>query len=374
MQGKFKMTSNKRYVIKQVISIILALMIIIAFPFLKMVLGQHKSSKSHISKSQSIKLGPNLNYGRSYHSSILLDNGNVLIVGGYENGGLYSKHPELYDIQKNAFLALPNTHKPHGKCFLQKRNDNKIVIVDKNNIEIFDQSTLSFKNYDKKLFKDRTMFNVVHLDGNYAILYTNNNVYKMNLYNFKLQEIFKSKNQISLIIPISTNSLFLLQNDYQNNKLLMSKYDINKNKIYYKKEFKFNSVNAADIDSNNIILVDYQNNIYVYSIVKDEIIRKAAFSVYNFYGKPRLLKLQNKKVLILFELIPEYQFISNKIFIYDINTNKFMENIQLLHIKQNYANLIELKDGSVLISGGQYDDPNDNSSDLKYIQTTQIYK
>lgn len=51
-----------------------------------------------------------------------------------------------------------------------------------------------------------------------------------------------------------------------------------------------------------------------------------------------------------------------------------MENIQLLHIKQNYANLIELKDGSVLISGGQYDDPNDNSSDLKYIQTTQIYK
>lgn len=57
------MTSNKRYVIKQIISIILVLMIIIAFPFLKMVLGQHKSSKSHISKSQSIKLGPNLIMG-----------------------------------------------------------------------------------------------------------------------------------------------------------------------------------------------------------------------------------------------------------------------------------------------------------------------
>lgn len=51
------MTSNKRYVIKQIISIILVLMIIIAFPFLKMVLGQHKSSKSHISKVNLLSWG-----------------------------------------------------------------------------------------------------------------------------------------------------------------------------------------------------------------------------------------------------------------------------------------------------------------------------
>lgn len=359
------------------VNFIVLIMIALFFTTLFWVFNKNKKNtpkNSALYTKSTVSKGPKLNYGRSYHSSVLLNNGNVLILGGYENGGLYSQHPEIYDYHKKSFKILAKTHKPYGKCFLIKRGDDKIVIIDKKNIEIFDPKTLSFTNYDKKFFDNNTIFNVLALDKNNAILYTDNNIYILNLYNFKLNKIFTQKNRIFSVITISENVLIILQNNYSKNRALISKFNIKDNKVVYQKELNFNCKNAINIDSKNIIIVDTNNNIYVYNLEQKKIIKKAIFSIYESYGTPQLLKLKNNKIFILFELTHKYPFLSNKVFIYDNKNNKFIESEKLYYDKQAFTNLVELQDGSILISGGQYDEPNDNSSDLLYLRTTQIYK
>lgn len=360
----------KSFGINLIVFIIIALAFVTFFCiFYKNI--KYTPKESTLYTENTVTIGPKLNYGRSHHSSILLSNGNVLVIGGYETGGTCSKHPELYDYQKKSFRILPQTHKKHCKCSLIKRGDEKIVILDNKNIELFDPKTLLFTNYDKKLFEGKTIFNVLPLDQNNAILYTNNSVYTLNLYDFKLKKIFTQKNKIFRVITISENLMIILQNDYNQKQLLISNFNIKEKRVVYQKKLNFNCTNAINIDSANIIIVDTNNNIYVYNLEQKKVTKKAEFSIYEFYGIPQLLKLKNNKIFILHGLIQEYPFLSNKIFIYD---NKFSESLQLNYTKQDFSNLVELQDGSILISGGQYDDPDDNSSDLIYLKTSQIYK
>ncbi len=88
-----------------------------------------------------ISVNNKMNYERSNHSSVLLPNGNVLIIGGG------SQIPEIFNADSKTFYKLPVHSNIKDIAIAEKINDKKIIIVSPSNniIEEFDIENNKFK-------------------------------------------------------------------------------------------------------------------------------------------------------------------------------------------------------------------------------------
>lgn len=88
-----------------------------------------------------ISVNNKMNYERSNHSSVLLPNGNVLIIGGG------SQIPEIFNAVSKTFYKLPVSSNIKDIAIAEKINDKKIIIVSPSNniIEEFDLENNKFK-------------------------------------------------------------------------------------------------------------------------------------------------------------------------------------------------------------------------------------
>ena len=69
---------------------------------------------------------------RSWHSSILLDNGKVLVVGGetgYDEGRRDLKSCELYDAQTDKFIKIPDMHYARTRPTLTLLTNGNVLII-----------------------------------------------------------------------------------------------------------------------------------------------------------------------------------------------------------------------------------------------------
>ncbi len=86
-------------------------------------------------------------HGRAAHAAILLDNGNVLVVGGLQNRVLAEGHAELYDESQNSFVPVgPVRDERYGASAVRLRS-GKVLIAqatpDKT-LELFDPGANTF--------------------------------------------------------------------------------------------------------------------------------------------------------------------------------------------------------------------------------------
>jgi hypothetical protein len=105
-----------------------------------------------------------------FHSSVLLDNHRVLLVGGREDTARAAciSHAEYYDIQKNAFFELPNMNNVYCKPNLLLLSNGNILIMSKGQsaIESFNRNTNRFSSFfsnpyfaaDPVLLDDNSIF------------------------------------------------------------------------------------------------------------------------------------------------------------------------------------------------------------------------
>lgn len=83
----------------------------------------------------------NMHFMRSNHCSVLLPNGNVLIIGGG------SQVPEIFDVKTETFYKLSSFSNTKDVAIAEKINDKQIIIVSPSNniVEKFDIDNNKFK-------------------------------------------------------------------------------------------------------------------------------------------------------------------------------------------------------------------------------------
>ena len=86
-----------------------------------------KKSEIYDPKTDTFEIGPEMNIPRVKHDSILLNNGNVLIAGGYNNKR--HRSAEIYDVKKNKFIQVADMNHIRVKPQLIKLKSGKILVV-----------------------------------------------------------------------------------------------------------------------------------------------------------------------------------------------------------------------------------------------------
>ena len=143
-----------------------------------------------------------MNYERSNHFSVLLPNGNVLILGGDK----YNMTSELFDLKSNKFINVVNFTKPKQNIIAQLVNDNSVLIIDSHS-KIVDLYDITKKKYTKimslngiffgktncLLFQNKIIFPVstIMQCSSTDKFYTTG--YYINLNNYSIEEIKHKK-------------------------------------------------------------------------------------------------------------------------------------------------------------------------------------
>lgn len=110
----------------------------------------------------SIEQISNMIEKRAYHQSSLMENGNILITGGYDSDkskGLLST--EIFDVKSKKFIKGPNMNLPHYGHKQFSLKNGSIIIVDLNGVELYSPLTNKFE-----LFKDTLYERFNRIDNN----------------------------------------------------------------------------------------------------------------------------------------------------------------------------------------------------------------
>jgi len=128
----------------------------------------------------------NMTEKRNWHRATLLDDGKVLIVGGFNSnipgGGTYHKSVEIYDPATGTFSSTGNMGTPRIWFALTKLDNGKVLVAggsDKyagwtNTAEIYDPATGTF-SYSDSLATARWINNGVLLEND-SVLYAGGNI------------------------------------------------------------------------------------------------------------------------------------------------------------------------------------------------------
>ena len=147
---------------KKYLTYIVIFLLLITFVFINF--------KKNVQYKHSYKFTPlaKMNIARAYHQSILLDDDNILIVGGTNNTDEINekygvktglKSTEIYNFKSNKFTLANETNLPHVYHNLFKMDNGNIVVADFNGIEIFDVKTKKFKLLKTKPSSNTPQFN-----------------------------------------------------------------------------------------------------------------------------------------------------------------------------------------------------------------------
>lgn len=128
-------------------------------------------------KTEKFEIGPKLNVPRNEHSSILLNDGNVLILGGGSENSKALDIPELYNVKMNKFIQLKET-----PCSIITFG-NPLPVILKNGYVLIPYCTIFKKrknihifNSHSSLFEDSSVSLNPKFIGNTSVLLENGNV------------------------------------------------------------------------------------------------------------------------------------------------------------------------------------------------------
>lgn len=79
-------------------------------------------------ETQKFEIGPKLNTPRLKHGAVLLDDGNVLVVGGADNKERFSS-AEIYDVKTNKFIKINNMNHIRVHPQVLKLKNGKVLIA-----------------------------------------------------------------------------------------------------------------------------------------------------------------------------------------------------------------------------------------------------
>ena len=126
----------------------------------------YEYSEIYDPKIGKFELGSKINNKRTYHSAILLDNSNVLIVGG-ENYAERILISELYDTKNNKFIEIGDTKNIKLTSDLIKLQNGKVLIFNAGQkFEIYDPSSRNFDFFMPDTVVERSFNPVLLKDGN----------------------------------------------------------------------------------------------------------------------------------------------------------------------------------------------------------------
>ena len=253
-------------------------------------------------KSNKIIKLPNMNIPRMSHSSVVLNDGRVLILGGCHNsynGPIPNNQAEIYDPQLNKFILLKNSPKYiHGQnTNTAILNTGEVFIVNHSlkqgqEAEIFDPKTSTFSVLSGKIYTDLKLRNInfnykkyyidniellkddkIIIFGNYDYLF--NNIAVFDLHTKKLKNIgsMNIKKRHSYEVTLLKDGNILISNGYVGRanliKLVGSAelFDTKKMRFYklpYKQEKKF-FASAILLKNGNVLITGGRvyNSVYL---------------------------------------------------------------------------------------------------------------
>lgn len=268
-----------------------------------------KTAKLYDPEKNIIVNLPNMNIARSWHTSVLLKDGRVLIFGGFTDMNKKNRRNkviEIYDPKLNKFILLKSFKAFSSDALTNTAvlNDGNVFITwrtleEKQLAAIFNPKTSTFKMLNIKLLKDPGFINI-----------------KFDPRRYYLENIVLLKN----------NKLVLFENyDGRINNIAI--LDLNTNEIKNIGSMKIkdrHSYETTLLSNNNILITDGYIGLYdlTWGINIDEI--------------------------------------------FDTKNLKFYK-LPKVKVKRIVASAILLKDGRVLITGGQH-------RGIEYLKNAMIYK
>ncbi len=353
--------------------------------------------------------GPNMHY---YHNgpAVLLDDGNVLVIGGN------TKQAEIYDYKQNKFIVLDNelNYKRIGGATLTKLFDGRILIVGGNNnwdskiltkikrkiieqVEIYDPITKTFSVIANMNIPRTAHTSILLEDGRVLVLggYDANykQVLEIEMFNpntSKIEVVSKiNDNNIQWFgfTKISNKKILLIGYEYKEGKKEIKKilynYDSNKfettpkihNKkiVNSKKEIFVTNINF----SQNFI---YNDNLFNYIIVvekeDDEIINIELLDCANRTKDKKYIRVLDYTLsksdaynAIMIGGFYHYGWgnvVTSDSEIINLFNNQISKNVATLNIERYKHIAITLKNNNILIIGGM------NRQDNQVI-TSEIY-
>lgn len=346
------------------------LLSILAFVFISLLI------RISIGEGRFIKI-KNMITPRKFYSTVLLDNGEVLITGGYNNKGT-TNQSEIYNPQTKTFSQTSDMIYPRDfHTSLLLKNGNALILggmrkrtsnEPTQNVEIYDTKTHKFFLKGKIKYKNIQNKVILLPDGKVFILYSliktksgkSTNfveIYNPNNGASKIigQTILEHQNPTLVLMP--NNKIFISGGDKTNNAEI---YDYNKNKfilttkptpISSRKEY----LNAISINLNDKkILLIRDSQIDTYDIEKQTFVSSKTKLKGKYQGDNAIL-LKSGKILLLPIYTKNYEVNSkvahetfnDRLALYDPQNDKYnytkIKTISIVHPTL-------LKTGNVLIT------------------------
>lgn len=316
---------------------------------------------------------------RKFYSTVLLDNGEVLVTGGY-NKKETTNQAELYNPKTKTFSQTSSMIYPRDfHTSLLLKNGNALILggmrqianEPTENVEIYDTKTQKFFQKGKIKYKNIQNKAILLPDGKVFILYSL--IKTKSGKSTNLAEIYNPDNGTSKVIGqtilehqnptlalMPNNKIFISGGDKTSNAEI---YDYNKNKfILTTKPTSISSrkehLNAISINLNDKkILLIRDSQIDTYDVEKQTFVSSKAKLKGKYQGDNAIL-LKNGKVLLLPIYTKNYKVNSkvvhetfnDRLALYDPKNDKYNYTKIKTHKHISTAHPTLLKNGDVLIT------------------------
>jgi len=388
-----KKISKKWFV---VIGIIIFILIYKVISIIPLAIDTPRELKPGISKDGTYEVVGKMNIPRSYHQSSLLNDGRVLITGGYDGSYCKSKEKcsgtnstEIYNPKTKTFTMGPNMSLPHLYHKQFTLNSGKVVIVDINGIEIYDPETNIFKLFPETIRQRMPGPNFINyaLLPNDTILVTGGAVARPKSgipWPVSWAEIIDIKNKKVIKLPdmnvarmnhstiLMNNKIYIIGGySHTNNCNIVEEFDPKAKifKIVGDIKFCLSNPYLKAINKDDFLILYGQsgnlgnNYIQTYSTKVNKLVESIPVDYNNSSSNILLSDFYQKQQLINDELfIVDYEILDktmsyftiaekNKNYKYSLKTNT-LTPLKTKYRIPLFANLINLPDNQILVTGG----------------------
>ncbi len=188
-----------------------------------------------------------MQYGRMFHNGTLMDNGSILIVGGWydQNSATYG---EVFNPRNNIFTTTQALNTPRSSPILVPTTDGKVTVfggtdiygtINYQKVEEFDPETNAFTVVSETLFPDKPNLTIMHnnkeagsnifCNGKYIYFATDNSTSESFFFTFDpISKVFEKLNldytfttnertYIDWTLNLSRTKIYLLAAKYEGN-------------------------------------------------------------------------------------------------------------------------------------------------------------
>lgn len=326
--------------------------------------------------------GPNMNYNRYISSTIELDNKNIFMLGWNNSSRSKdtSKKAEMYILNNNAFIKLPDTnYKHYGATYLFKA-DNKIFLLDNNPVEYYLIDKNVFIKTDLCILDNKCkphnkedgnfiQFNAYKYNSDKILVYsnfTNSQLYFWNhntgiktpLPNFNIQ-----RKDCGILVLNSGEIIVAGGYDSHNNAILSAEiYKPNDNRFHIMPNFQLDSEIKAQLKPNGEYFETKQFR-YSFEQKRNKFIKTPTKKTST---KCKAIDINNDISLLIFNKCG-LTSCTSKTKLYLKNKNMTLKGPDLLYQVNIPTKIIKIANNKYLLYGSNYSEMN-----TRPIRSTQI--